>query len=368
MSNTATQRIGRSIFACLLAVIGLFGLDGLLFHTGLYTSILEPDSSAGLYKLILYREQQAQKKNGDDMIVTLGDSRFAYSPKASNELTPKTGYVFRNAGVAGSELRAWYYMLRDLDPTARRYRAIVFGLNDYGDEDGNYNPDDDIRSLHYVIGCLRWSDVLGFAESFHTRSIQWEAFRGAILKGIVLQSDIDAFLTHPLKRLAYVKQSRLGFEEWTYDYVDVATTMTGLQIDWSTMQATYPPGATPEQIATTDTGLLHRPAPQTGRLAAYRREWFGKIIDRYRGSRTKIIFIRLPRGPIPRPDSLSRATGSSIREFTGRPNVLLCDEKAFYPLERPELFKDALHLNREGIARFSTMLAEEIAGMVGPPK
>ena len=73
MSNTATQRIGRSIFACLLAVIGLFGLDGLLFHTGLYTSILEPDSSAGLYKLILYREQQAQKKNGDDMIVTLGD-------------------------------------------------------------------------------------------------------------------------------------------------------------------------------------------------------------------------------------------------------------------------------------------------------
>jgi lysophospholipase L1-like esterase len=37
------------------------------------------------------------------------------------------------------------------------------------------------------------------------------------------------------------------------------------------------------------------------------------------------------------------------------------DEHAFESLERPELFKDGIHLNRAGIARFSPMLAEELA-------
>jgi hypothetical protein len=40
--------------------------------------------------------------------------------------------------------------------------------------------------------------------------------------------------------------------------------------------------------------------------------------------------------------------------------VYLCEEHAFESLEHPELFKDALHLNRDGCARFSPMLVEEI--------
>ncbi len=72
---------------------------------------------------------------------------------------------------------------------------------------------------------------------------------------------------------------------------------------------------------------------------------------------TKIVFLRLPRGPIPRPDFLSRAKSSSIRELAARPNVILCDEHAFDSLEHPELFGDGMHLNRAGVAKFSPMLA-----------
>jgi lysophospholipase L1-like esterase len=107
------------------------------------------------------------------------------------------------------------------------------------------------------------------------------------------------------------------------------------------------------------------PAPQTGRLAAFRRAWYGRIFDRYRGSRTKIVFVRLPRGPIPRPDGLVRKKSSTIREFASRPNVLLCDEHAFDSLEHPELFRDGMHLNRAGVARFSPMLAEDTSRMLG---
>ena len=354
----------RGALGCFLAILGLLAGDALLFRTPWYPSYLEPDSSTGLFELILRRERDAQAANGDNMIATLGDSRFAYAPRLSNEITSKTGYVFRHAGVAGSDARAWYYMLRDLDPTAQRYRALIFGVNDYDDEDQLFNPNDDVRALHYVIARLRWSDVFGFAGSFDQRALKWEALRGGALKGIIYQADFRAFLSDPMKRIRYVQLCRTGYEGWTYNYLETDHSMAGLEIDWKAWTVKFPSGADEDQKETVQSYLMRQPAPQTGRNAAFRRLWFGRIMDRYRGSRTRIIFVRLPRGAIPRPDGLYHPLSSSIREFASRPNVLLCDEHAFDSLERPELFKDALHLNRAGIARFSPMLAERIAAML----
>ena len=357
---------GRSLgLALLLAFLGLFALDGLVFRTPFYPSVLEMDSSTGGFELILWREQQAQTQNGDNLVVTLGDSRFAYSPRLANELSAQTGYVFRHAGVAGTDVRVWYYMLRDLDPTARRYRAIVFGVRDYDDEDEYFTPDDDIRALHYVIARLRWSDVPGFALSFHSPKLKWEALRGAALKGIVYQSDLLAFLAKPTERIRLARIEHRKYEQWTYGYEETPRSLEGLRIDWSTWKATFPPGLDQDQQDTVNRDLMREPAPQTGRLAAFRRAWYGRIIDRYRGSRTKIIFVRLPRAPIPRPGGLVRKKSSTIRDFASLPNVLLCDEHAFDSLEHPELYRDAMHLNRAGIARFSPLLAEDISGMLG---
>jgi lysophospholipase L1-like esterase len=143
--------------------------------------------------------------------------------------------------------------------------------------------------------------------------------------------------------------------------------MAGLNIDWATLKVTLPPGADDDQRATVNSFLAHPPAPQTGRLAAFRRTWFGRIIDLYRGSGTKIVFVHLPRGPIPRPEGLSVKLSSSIRELASRPNVILADEHAFDSIDRPELYKDGMHLNREGIDRFSVLLEKEIARLLGSP-
>jgi len=349
-----------------LAVAGLFGLDGLLFRTGLYSSVLEPDSSTGLFELTLWRERQAQASNGDNLVATVGNSRFGFSRKFLDQQPVKPAYIFREAGVAGSDVPTWYYMLRELDPTAQRYRAIVFGVDDYDDEDRAFSPDDDIRALHYVITRLRLSDTIQFARSFHTPSIQWTALRGGLLKGIVLQNDIYAFLKDPRKRIEYVRLCRRDYEQTIYNYVETDRNLAGLSIDWSTLNVTYPPSADENQHGTISSFLAHEPDPQTGRLAAFRRAWFGRIIDRYRNSRTKIIFIRLPRGAIPRPANLVKKLSSSIREFASRPNVILVDEHAFDSLEHPELFMDGMHMNRQGIERFSVMLSDEITKILGP--
>jgi hypothetical protein len=358
-----TRRVPRRYLAVLLGLAGLFGADALLFRTHLYPSILEPESAAGEFELTLWRELRAQKNFGGNAVTGVGDSRFAYYPRVANQLMTETRLVFRSAGVAGSNPQAWYYMLRDLDPTAHRYRAIMIGVDDYDDEDGAFEPDTDIRALHYAIIRLRLTDTLDFARSFHGIGLQWQAFRGALLKGLVLQPDVLHFLSHPQKRIADVHLQQGGFAEWTYSYIESDKSIAGLKIDWSTMTATYPPDADWLQRETVKNWSLHFPDPpeNAGRLAAYRRTWFGRILERYRGSRTKIIFVRLPRGPIPRPTQFDRRTHGVIRDMaSAQSNVLLCEEHAFESLEHPELFKDGLHLNLEGSNRFSYLLAREV--------
>jgi lysophospholipase L1-like esterase len=367
LANAPVHKLRLIALSLLIACLLLFGLDALLFRTGLYMSVLEPDSTAGLLELILRREKAAQAKAGDNLVVTLGNSRMGYVPKGVDLRPRQTGYVVRTAVVPGSDARSWYYLLRDLDPTAHRYRAIVFGVDDYDDEDRLFNLDDDIRALHYSIARLRLSDTIEFARSFHSPAVEWVAFRGALLKGIALQSDIQAFLSHPRKRIDDVHLYRDGYADWAYNFVESSRNLTGLQINWSNLTATYPPGMTEAEKDGLRSFLLHEPNPQTGRLARFLRTWLGRTADRYRRSSTKIIFFRLPRGPIPRPDNLVKKRSSSIRELASRPNVILADEHLFDILEHPEFFKDGMHMNRAGVDKFSAMLADEVARILGPP-
>src|SRR5206468_3284452 len=137
--------------------------------------------------------------------------------------------------------------------------------------------------------------------SFQRRELQWQAFRSVWLKGTILQTDVFAFLSNPRDRLRRVDQNRRHYDSWTYTFEETDRTMTGLTVDWAAGTFTLPPGAGSEESGTMGSEMLAG-APQTGRLAAFRRQWMGRILDRYRGSRTRIVFLRLPRGPIPRPD------------------------------------------------------------------
>lgn len=345
-------------------------MDAFAFRTCYYPSFIQPDSSTGLFEWILWREQVFQKAGFDNVVITVGDSRLAYAPKLSNEVEPETGYLFRSAGVAGSDARTWYYMLRSLDPSASRYRALVIGLNTYSDEDGFDDPGDDIRALHFVIARLRLDEALAFAVGFRSPAAQWEAFRGAVFKGLVYQSDFLQFLDNPRARIREVRFDRTGFEKWNYDFLGVEHDMRGLTIDWKNFQAHLPATADDNQRGTAQNYLAHQPAQQHGWTAAFRRVWFRRIVEWYSGSRTKVVFIRLPRGPVLRPEALrpNDYAPSSVHELASLPNVLLADPEAFDSLEHPEFFADGMHLNKAGVAIFSPLLARTVARMVGPAR
>jgi len=113
--------------------------------------------------------------------------------------------------------------------------------------------------------------------------------------------------------------------------------------------------------------VLRKRAPATGMQARYRRRWFGRILDRYGATGTTVIFVRVPRGPAVNPWFDGPDEPSTIRGFAARTNVIVMPAGTFQPLESPENFWDDLHMNADGRARFSRMLAHQAAQVIRQP-
>lgn len=348
-----------------LALLFFLGTDAAIFRSGFYARYLEPDSSAGMMQLTLLRARQHQSNWKEPIVLTMGDSRMNYSPKLANEYAAQMGYKFRlsHGSVAGTNPRVWHYLLREIDPTARRYTAIVFPVNDYDDEDTFIDFTDYPIDVNYLSLLLRYTDLPEYPLSYTTPKYALEAWKACLLKGASLQPDLFAFFNAPQKRLKTASLTRDWWPKGSYDFLESEKTVTGLSVNWATRAVTYPPGADEAFKEAVATVLLRPNAPQTGKYGAYRRHWYEQIFRRYSGSPTRFIFVKLPRGPVLRPPvpTLSH----SIRDFASKPSVILGDEHRAEVLEKPELFHDVLHMNRAGSTQYGRMLADDLARWLG---
>ena len=210
-------------------------------------------------------------------------------------------------------------------------------------------------------------DLIDFPWTYRTRKLQWIAFRGILLKGFVYKRDFEEFLDHPLARIAKARWYASDSAGWYYGYGGADENLVGLQIDWQHKTITYPPGVPQNRRQDVEGELFPTRPPDAGRETDYLRYWYGKIADYYRGSGTKLIFLRVPRAPISPPDPPPKLN-SAIREIATRPDVIVLDERLFDQLEHPDFFWDGWHLNRPGMEAFSRLLASEVRRVLGPPK
>ena len=352
-------RFGRAAATALI----FFTLEGSVFRTGVYRSVLDPDSAAGTVLGYLDSER-ARAKRGKQILV-IGDSRTGFLARAANRPAPETGFTFGSIVVPGTTLRAWYYMLREVDPHANRYAAIVLPTENYEDED--YSDQAEMADVHYLAALVPLAGLPAYALSFPTWERRWEAFLGGLLKGYAYRRDFQDFLVHHKARMRRIATVRAGFARWIYDAEWGTASLAGLRVDWTARKITFPEGVTPRMRQLIEERLLRPDPPPTGEQAAYRRLWFGRIIDRYRGSPTRLVFICLPRGPVVAPPSPIQRT-STIREFARFPHVILAPEHLFDELEMPALFGDPMHLNGAGGDRFSTILAREVPRLLARPR
>ena len=140
----------------LLGIAAFIFLDGIIFHSGLYVSILAPDSYAGRLAVITRAEKQ-RSPSGLKEVLVLGDSRMAegFSTTVADELGSAAGFKFVNLTEPASTVNSWYYMLREVDPAARRYSAIVvpYGIG--------YEPSTaDALRISMAAPLLRYGDCL----------------------------------------------------------------------------------------------------------------------------------------------------------------------------------------------------------------
>ena len=344
----------------LLGVAAFVCLDGVIFHTKLYVSILAPDSYAGRLA-VLTRAEKERPPSGLKEVLVLGDSRMAegFSSTVADEIGSSAGFKFVSLAEPAASVNTWYYMLREVDPNTRRYWAIVvpYGIG--------YEPStaDPLR-ISMTAPLLRYADCFNFASGFRRWPGRFRAFIACILRGSAYQSDVVDFLEHPLARLKNVKQetarmhSREIYKGRDYDLV-------GTSYDPTTGQVTFAPKLTEAQRQAFRKSLIQPSQSDTEYSLKLQRDWIPRILNRYSNSPTAIVLTPVPRGPFVELPAFSKGQRTVLPSVIIQRTTFSLPEETFDFLETPEYYFDAFHLNAKGRRRFTEALVAELVGRLG---
>ena len=340
--------LGVAIFIC---------VDGVVFHTRLYTSILAPDSYAGRMAAIT-RAEKNRPSSGLKEVLVLGDSRMAegFSSVVANKLSSLDGFKFVNLAEPASAVNIWDYMLREVDPTRRRYWAIVvpYGI---GFEPNSADP----LRISMAAPLLRYEDCFNFASAFQRWSGRFRAFTACILRGSAFQSDVVDFLEHPIARIRSVQQeprrlqARDVYKGRDYD-------IAGTFYDPETGQVTFPPRLTEAQRDAIRDSLVKPSQSETQDFLRMQRDGIQRILNRYSASSTEIVLTPVPRGPFAGLPGASMTFHAAFPTVTTQRTVFSLPEQTFDFLEKPEYYFDGYHLNSKGRQRFTETLVTELVG------
>jgi hypothetical protein len=343
--------IGLAIFIC---------VDGVVFHTKVYTSVLAPDSYAGRMAAIT-RAERDRVSSGLKEVLVLGDSRMAegFSPAVADKLSSLDGFKFVNLTEPASAVNIWDYMLREVDPTRRRYWAIVvpYGI---GFEPSSADP----LRISMAAPLLRYGDCFNFASAFQRWSGRFRAFTACILRGSAFQSDVVDFLEHPVARIRRVQrepkrlQARDLYKGRDYDIV-------GTSYDPKTGQVTFPPRLSEAQRDAIRDSLVKPSQSETQDFLRMQRDGIQRILNRYSASSTEIVLTPVPRGPFAGLPGASMTFHAAFPTITTQRAVFSLPEQTFDFLEKPEYYFDGYHLNSKGRQRFTETLVTELVGRLG---
>ena len=350
-STVETVSVLRNLaLGCALFV----AFDGLVFHSGLYRSILKPSSYAGNISRSVANENRRTLSGATEVLV-IGDSRIAmgFSAVLANNATRPMGVRFTKLAIGGTDARVWFYLLREIDPSAERYDAIVVPLQPDNSLTSRKPYDDRSIDIVQAAPLLRYADAYSFASSFGEWKNQARAFVACLLRGSAFQADLQDLLQHPAARLAAQRTKEVE--------VDLLRRppLRGLSYDRRRRRIIFPSGLTKFQKVTI--GQSARFAREGPRWDGKSAVWFTRIMERYSKSKTKIIFVQLPRGPLA--SVFKVQAGQAATPFC-RPGAVM-PAYHFADLETPEYFVDGFHLNLKGLRQFTQRLAEEVVARLG---
>ncbi len=347
----------------LLGVAAFILLDGVIFHSGLYVSILAPNSYAGRVAEITQAEKE-RASSGLKEVLVLGDSRIAegFSTTLANELGSPAGLKFVSLAEPAASANTWYYMVREVDPTTRRYWAIVipYGIG--------YEPNSaDPLRISMTAPLLRYSDCFHFASGFQRLSGRFRAFTACILRGSAYQDDVVDLLEHPIVRMRSIQREFVGLHSREI-YKGRDYDLVGTSYDATTGQVTFAPKLSEAQRLAFRKSLIQPSQSDTAYSIKLQREWIPRIMNRYSNSPTAIVLTPVPRGPFVELPGFSPGYDSVLPSSVIDRTSFSLPGRTFDFLEKPEYYFDAFHLNAKGRQRFTETLVSELMGRVRSAK
>ncbi len=315
-----------------LSIAAFVFLDGVIFHSGLYVSILAPSSYAGRIAEITQAERDRAPSGLKEALV-LGDSRIAegFSTDLANELGSTGGLKFVSLAEPAASANTWYYMVREVDPTTRRYSAIVIP---YG---VGYEPNSaDPLRISMTAPLLGYGDCFRFASGFQRWSGRFRAFTACILRGSAYQDDVVDLFEHPIARIRSLHST--------------------------TGHVTFAEKLTEAQRLAFRKSLIQPSQSDVEYSLKLQREWIPRIINRYSKSPTSIVLTPVPRGPFVELSGFSRGYVSVLPSSVIQRTTFSVPEQTFDFLEKPEYYFDAFHLNAKGRQRFTEALVSQLIG------
>jgi hypothetical protein len=360
----------RPAFQLVLRIIAalavFFALDTVVFRTSLYSQLLSPDSIVGTAAYYLKYERQREPSIRGDVLV-IGDSQVGegFWAGLANRNVAGSGLNFVQGGIPGATLRVLYYYQKVLDPNRDRYKAIVIGLPTYRKKSSTESEhlNDRMLDAELLLPIISSREFLEFSRTFTSEEKRLEAGSKVLVQSLNYQMDFQNFLLHPITRKRLISLRRRIKDDIALDYAGRDESMLGLRYDARTGEIHFPERLTEIERAQVTAYLTEPGVVNADHFDEYTRQWIERFIERYRGSQTTLVFVRLPAEVLGQVDEIRRngPFASYMPMLRNSPGVKVMDEDAFYALEDPQYFFDTLHMNREGRMQFTNRLSSWLA-------
>jgi hypothetical protein len=358
----------RNPLVIVLLSVAAFALaDNLIFRTAVYAYLPMVTTSGRLAHSMLMEEHRPP--SGKEEILATGSSKMQFGlwDKVAEGADPEGRFRIVNEATHGASEKWTYYILKRLDPTHRRYRAIVFSDSEYKVYPLPEDQENDFSAAQALAPFVSASDWPGFIDSFTDPAVRENVRYQALFTSHGVGMDFLLSSGRIAERILKGGATRLLTDEGP------AENATGLLVSPARQASlmrvvSYPAHFDIFQRQSADSYFRYprqRDAiAYTQRNALFHRIWLSKIIELYKDSPTRLIFVQMPRWGKPLPLIIPLPDAPDIRDLVPRQkNVIFLDDSEFADLEKPQYFWDLYHLNRAGRRLFSEKLGVRVREM-----
>jgi hypothetical protein len=365
---TKTGSIRNPLLILLLSVAVFVLVDNLIFRTALYARVVPPVTTSGRLAQFMLAEE-GRPSSGKLEVLTTGSSRmqFALSPEVADTADPSGRLHLVNGSIHAGTEKWTYYILKRLDPTHRRYAAIVISDSEYKVIPFPDDKENDFLCAQAMAPFISLRDWPEFTASFTDPAVRENVKDQGLFASHGVGMDILLDAGRITQRILRGGAKRLVTDEGPPE--NVLALATKPENASMVHVISLPAHFDSFQRQNADECFRYPSSEQwvslTDRNARFHQQWLTKIVELYKDSPTKLIFVQMPRWPVPLPQLTPLASAPDIRDLLPQQrNVMFLGKNEFTFLEKPMYFWDLYHLNKEGRRIFSERLGRLVREIV----